>query len=80
MKVNEGTTDKVIRIVVGLAIIIVVGFVMKSWWGIIGILPLATGLVSRCPMYSILGVNTCKKTDITKSQIQLAKNNYSGRI
>jgi integral membrane sensor domain MASE1 len=80
MKVNEGTTDKVIRIVVGLAIIIVVGFVMKSWWGIIGILPLATGLASRCPMYSILGVNTCKKTDITKSQIQLAKNNYSGRI
>ncbi|HEY5123272.1 MAG TPA: DUF2892 domain-containing protein [Ignavibacteria bacterium] len=67
MKVNEGTADKVIRIVVGLAIIIVVGFVMKSWWGIIGILPLATGLASRCPMYSILGVNTCKKTDITKS-------------
>ncbi|HEY5535749.1 MAG TPA: DUF2892 domain-containing protein [Ignavibacteria bacterium] len=67
MKVNEGTTDKVIRIVVGLAIIIVVGFVMKSWWGIIGIVPLATGLASRCPMYSILGVNTCKKTDITKS-------------
>jgi hypothetical protein len=62
MNVNEGMTDKVIRIVIGLAIIIVVGFVMKSWFGLIGIVPLATGLASRCPMYTLLGINTCKKT------------------
>lgn len=62
MNVNEGTTDKVIRIVIGLAIIIT-GFVMHSWWGIIGIVPLATGIASRCPMYSILGTNTCRKTN-----------------
>jgi len=62
-KVNEGTTDKVIRIVLGIAIIIIVGFVMKSWWGLIGILPLATGLAGRCGLYYLLGINTCKKAD-----------------
>jgi len=63
MNVNEGTTDKVIRIVIGLVIIIIVGFVMQSWWGLIGIVPLITGIASRCPLYSILGINTYRKTD-----------------
>ncbi|MCX6162510.1 MAG: DUF2892 domain-containing protein [Ignavibacteriae bacterium] len=63
MNVNEGTTDKVIRIVIGLVIIIIVGFVMQSWWGLLGIVPLITGIASRCPLYSILGINTCRKTD-----------------
>jgi hypothetical protein len=61
MKPNEGRIDKIIRIILGLAIIIVVGFVMKSWWGLIGILPLATGLASRCGLYPLLGINTIKK-------------------
>jgi len=63
MNVNEGTTDKVIRIVIGLVIIIIVGFVMQSWWGLLGIVPLITGIASRCPLYSILGINTYRKTD-----------------
>jgi hypothetical protein len=67
MKVNEGIIDRTIRIAAGLAIIIGVGVVMHSWWGLIGIVPLATGIASRCPMYSILGISTCAKTDATKS-------------
>ena len=66
MQVNEGTIDKTIRIVIGLALIIIVGFGMNSWWGALGIVPLATGIASRCPMYSILGISTCKKTESTK--------------
>ena len=66
MNVNEGTIDKTIRIVIGLAIIIGFGLVMHSWWGVIGIVPLATGIASRCPMYSVLGISTCKKTESTK--------------
>ena len=66
MKVNEGTIDRTIRIVIGLAIIIGVGLVMHSWWGVLGIVPLATGIASRCPMYSILGISTCKKNESTK--------------
>jgi hypothetical protein len=66
MKVNEGTIDKTIRIAAGLAIIIGVGVVMHSWWGVIGIVPLATGIASRCPMYSIIGISTCTRTDANK--------------
>ena len=66
MEVNEGTIDRTIRIVVGLALIIIVGFGMNSWWGAIGIVPLLTGIASRCPMYSVLGISTCKKTESKK--------------
>ena len=59
MKANVGSADRTIRIIIGLAII-VIGFIMQSWWGLIGILPLATGLASRCGLYSVLGINTCK--------------------
>ncbi|HEY5123256.1 MAG TPA: DUF2892 domain-containing protein [Ignavibacteria bacterium] len=64
MKPNEGKIDRIIRIVIGLAILIVVGLVMKSWWGLIGILPLATGLASRCGLYPLLGINTIKKDTV----------------
>jgi hypothetical protein len=64
MKPNEGRIDKIIRIVIGLAILIVVGFVMKSWWGLIGVPLLVTGLVSRCGLYSLLGINTIKKDTV----------------
>jgi hypothetical protein len=59
MKANVGSVDRTIRIIIGLAII-VIGIIMQSWWGLVGILPLATGLASRCGLYSVLGINTCK--------------------
>ncbi|MBW1861984.1 MAG: DUF2892 domain-containing protein [Deltaproteobacteria bacterium] len=59
MKKNIGTTDKVIRIIVGV-IIIIIGFVFKSWWGIIGILPILTAAIGWCPPYALLGISTFK--------------------
>jgi hypothetical protein len=56
---NVGGFDRIFRIVVGLAII-AVGIIYKSWWGAIGLFPLATGLTSRCPMYLPFGFKTCK--------------------
>lgn len=58
MKVNVGSTDRIIRIVVGLALIAwaVMGGPVWAW---IGVLPLATGAAGICPLYSMLGVNTC---------------------
>ncbi|MBK6381596.1 MAG: DUF2892 domain-containing protein [Chitinophagaceae bacterium] len=57
MKFNVGNTDKVIRLF--LAIVIgAVGFYVKSWWGLVAIVPLVTGLTSICPLYTILGLNT----------------------
>jgi hypothetical protein len=56
---NVGGFDRIFRIVVGLAII-AVGIIYKSWWGAIGLIPLVTGLTSRCPMYLPFGLRTCK--------------------
>lgn len=64
MNANVGTIDRVLRIVVGLALIAVaLGFFGPAYqtvWGWIGVIPLATGLVSWCPAYTILGIRTSK--------------------
>ena len=64
MNTNVGTIDRVLRIAVGLALIATaVGFfgpTYQSVWGWIGLIPLATGLVGWCPLYTILGIKTCK--------------------
>jgi Protein of unknown function (DUF2892) len=57
---NVGSADRNIRIGLGIAIIIV-GVVLQSWWGIIGLLPLLTAGLSFCPLYAVLGMSTCKK-------------------
>ena len=59
MKANVGSSDKIIRIILGV-VIIAAGFYFKSWFGLIGIVPLLTASVSFCPLYSVIGVNTCK--------------------
>ena len=56
---NVGGMDKVLRIVVGLALLAAGLFGPLGWWGAIGLVPLLTGLVGNCPLYSILGVRTC---------------------
>ncbi len=57
MKKNMGITDRWVRVVIGLAII-AVGIYFKSWWGLIGIIPLATSLISTCPLYLPFGIST----------------------
>jgi len=61
-KTNVGSVDRILRIVVGLALIAL--FFLDSgaswrWLYLIGIVPLATGLMSTCPLYSVLGLSTC---------------------
>ena len=59
MKVNVGSADKVVRIILGL-VIIAIGLVYKSWWGLVGLLPLATALINFCPLYTLIGISTRK--------------------
>ncbi|MFP4127198.1 MAG: DUF2892 domain-containing protein [Alphaproteobacteria bacterium] len=61
---NVGNVDRIIRIVVGLALLALVFVGPQTLWGLIGLVPLATGLMRTCPAYSLLGMNTCsdKKT------------------
>jgi len=61
MKCNVGTTDRVIRIIVGI-VIIALGVYFNSWWGLIGIIPLVTGLFKWCPVYIPFKISTvCEK-------------------
>ncbi|WP_417678330.1 DUF2892 domain-containing protein [Pseudodonghicola sp.] len=56
---NEGTLDRALRIIVGLVLLALVFVGPKTMWGLIGLIPLLTGLVGYCPLYQILGMNTC---------------------
>lgn len=56
---NVGTVDRVLRIVLGLILLSLVFVGPQTLWGLIGIVPLATGLLSTCPAYSLLGMKTC---------------------
>jgi len=59
MKRNEGNLDRVLRVVLGLVLLSLVFVGPQTAWGWVGIIPLATGLVGFCPLYRILGLNTC---------------------
>jgi membrane protein implicated in regulation of membrane protease activity len=56
---NEGNLDRVLRIILGIVLLALVFVGPKTAWGWIGIVPLATGLIGSCPIYSILGIRTC---------------------
>lgn len=56
---NVGSIDKVIRIVAGVVLLGLGAFGSLGWWGLIGVIPLGTALLNTCPLYTILGVNTC---------------------
>lgn len=58
MTCNVGKLDRVLRIVLGV-VILALGYLYHSWWGLIGIIPLATGFIRWCPLYSLLRLSTC---------------------
>ncbi len=62
MKKNVGDMDKKVRIILG-AVIIILGLYFQSWWGLIGLVPLATAFMGVCPAYMPFGISTCK-TDV----------------
>ena len=59
MQANIGTLDRTLRIALGLALISLVFVGPQSPWGWFGLIPLLTGLLRFCPLYSVLGVRTC---------------------
>lgn len=56
---NEGMIDRVLRVIVGLAIMSLVFIGPQTPWAWIGLVPLVTGLVGYCPVYSLFGLRTC---------------------
>ena len=61
MSTNEGTIDRALRIILGIALISMAFVGPKAAWGWIGIVPLLTGLVGFCPLYLLIGINTCPR-------------------
>lgn len=60
MTCNMGSTDRILRGIVGLAII-GAGFYFRSWWGLIGLVPLGTAFMGFCPAYVPFGIRTTGK-------------------
>ena len=63
MKQNVHNVERVIRIIVGLAILSLVFVGPQTAWGWIGVVPLVTGAIGSCPVYSLFGINTCGLKD-----------------
>ena len=64
MNTNVGSIDRVVRVVLGLGLLSVVFLLEGSvrWIGLIGLVPLLTGIFSFCPLYTVLGIRTCSAT------------------
>lgn len=63
MTTNIGGVDKVVRVLIGLVLLSLL-FLLKGqarWFGLIGLVPLVTAFVGFCPLYRLLGMNTCPK-------------------
>lgn len=62
MKCNMGKTDRIVRVIIGLAIIWA-GFYYENWWGVIGVVPLTTAIIGHCPLYVPFRFSTRGKDD-----------------
>ena len=71
MKCNVGKTDKIIRIILGL-VVIILGIALKSWLGLIGIILLVTAFIGWCPLYGICRISTSKVEEV-KEEIKEEK-------
>jgi hypothetical protein len=63
MNINEGNIDRIVRVIAGLLIISLTFYLQGNlrWLGFIGFIPLLTGVLGTCPLYSMLGINTCNE-------------------
>jgi len=57
---NEHVIERALRVVIGLAALALVVVGPRSLWGLLGVIPLATGLLGSCPIYTLFGISTCQ--------------------
>ncbi|MEI6638700.1 MAG: DUF2892 domain-containing protein [Chlorobium sp.] len=63
MAKNIGKTDRVIRFLIGV-VMLLAGFIAHSWWGAVGLVPLVTAITGFCPLYTLLGISTCVSCNV----------------
>jgi hypothetical protein len=56
---NEGALDRGIRVALGLVLLSLTVIGPQTLWGLVGLVPLLTGALGSCPLYSLFGVSTC---------------------
>ena len=59
MKINEGKTDRIFRIIIGSVLLSLIFVGPQSMWGLVGLIPLLTGAFGFCPVYKLFGLSTC---------------------
>ncbi len=62
MKANVGGFDKIIRILLGIFLLSLIFWGPKTYWGLVGLIPLLTGLTSFCPLYAPFKISTYRKS------------------
>lgn len=72
MKKNTSLADRIIRVLLGVAII-ATGVIFETLWGIVGIIPLVSGLSGFCPLYAVFGFSTGRDTDAVRIKKRMAK-------
>ena len=58
---NVGSADRIIRVLLGVALIVLVFVGPQTPWGWVGVVPLVTGLLGTCPLYAMIGISSCPK-------------------
>ncbi len=66
MKCNTGTIDRLIRVTIGTALLTSFYFMQDTYWLLVGIIPLLTGYVGFCPLYTMCKMDTCKVDPASK--------------
>ena len=64
---NEHTLDRAVRIIAGVGLLSLTVIGPQTMWGLIGLVPLATGALGSCPLYTLFGISTCKVSERTPS-------------
>jgi len=59
MKINIGMADRLVRLMIGFAVI-ALGIIYGSWWGLLGLIPAITAITGFCGFYVPFGISTCK--------------------
>jgi Protein of unknown function (DUF2892) len=70
VKANIGNTDRVLRVILGVALLsmFLVAESSLRWWGLLGIVPLVTAALGFCPLYAVLGISTRSRTRALKGR------------
>jgi hypothetical protein len=59
---NESPSDRAVRVVLGIGVLSTTMVGPETWWGMVGLVPLITGVIGHCPGYRLLGLSTCPVT------------------